>query len=515
MLVVWCPDWPLVSWGVPMDEPALVLEVNRVVATTPAARAEGVALGQRRREAQGRCPEVVLLGRDLDREARLFDPVVAAVDEFAPRVEVTGPGLVGFPTRGPSRFFGGDSALAEMVYEKVQPLLARRGELRVALADGVFTARLAARTGEPITVVAPGQSAAFLADLPITAIDDPELTEVLTRLGITTLGRFAALSSTDVVGRFGRDGLLAHRLAKGEDDHPPDLRRPAFDLSVSWAFEPPADRIETCAYAAKALAEEFHAGLQSRGLACTRVAIEAETEAGERSLRLWRNQGLLSAADVADRARWQLDSWLHQGVNSRPTSGIVHLSLIPDEVVPATGNQLAFWGATNDQAEAVTRAVARLQTMLGPDSVTVPEFKGGIGPGERIRLVPAAAVDLTQPRPAASAGWLNEPWPGQLPAPSPAKVHADPKPIELRDRSGQLVVVGGRGLLSGDPAMMCMAGRPSQMVATWAGPWPAEQRWWDPLTRSRRARMQVCLGDGSAHLLMVERQSWFIEASYD
>ena len=150
MTVVWCPDWPVVSWGVPLDEPAAVLVANRVVATSPAARAGGVAVGQRRREAQGRCPELAVLDRDIDREARLFEPVAAALDAITPRVEVTGPGLVGFPTRGPSRFFGGDRSLAEKSMALIRPVLPRRVPVRVAIADGVFAARLAARAARPV-----------------------------------------------------------------------------------------------------------------------------------------------------------------------------------------------------------------------------------------------------------------------------------------------------------------------------------------------------------------------------
>lgn len=519
MTVVWCPDWPIVSWGVPLDEPAAVLVANRVVATSPAARASGVALGQRRRDAQGRCPELAILDRDVDREARLFEPVAAALDEITPRVEVTGPGLVGFPTRGPSRFFGGDQALAERTLARIEPVLARRVPVRVAIADGVFAARLAARaTGrQPIRVVEPGGSAAFLADLPIGVLEMPELTEVLVRLGLTTLGGLAELSAADVVGRFGSEGRLAHRLAMGEDDHPLDLRRPAPDLSATWLFEPPADRVEQCAFAAKTLADELHHDLLSQGLSCTRVAIEAETETGEVQLRLWRHQGALSAAALADRARWQLDGWLSQGESSRPSSGIARLTLVPDEVVAASGRQLGLWGARNDRSEDVSRVVARLQALLGPDSVTVPEYRGGLGPGERLRMVPAAVVDLAEERPATVRHWVGDPWPGQIPAPSPTMIHPDPLPVEVVDRLGRPIGVSARGELSGEPFQLgsfAGSGRPRQVVG-WAGPWPAEQRWWDPLTRRRRARLQVTLDDHTAHLLTLEQQLWSIEATYD
>ena len=81
-LVVWCPDWPLTAAGVGPDEPAAVVVANRVVACSAAARREGVARGLRRREAQGRCPALTVLAPDPARDARAFEPVVAAVESF-------------------------------------------------------------------------------------------------------------------------------------------------------------------------------------------------------------------------------------------------------------------------------------------------------------------------------------------------------------------------------------------------------------------------------------------------
>ena len=88
MLVVWCPDWPVVAAAAPPDSLTAVVHANRVVACSAAARAEGVRPGLRRREAQGRCPELELLDHDPARDARAFEPVLVAVERLTPWVEV-------------------------------------------------------------------------------------------------------------------------------------------------------------------------------------------------------------------------------------------------------------------------------------------------------------------------------------------------------------------------------------------------------------------------------------------
>ena len=53
-----------------------------------------------------------------------------------------------------------------------------------------------------------------------------ELAELLDRLGIRTLGEFAALPDADILGRFGADGAHGHRVAGGRSGELADLRQP-------------------------------------------------------------------------------------------------------------------------------------------------------------------------------------------------------------------------------------------------------------------------------------------------
>jgi protein ImuB len=52
-------------------------------------------------------------------------------------------------------------------------------------------------------------------------------------------------------------------------------------------------------------------------------------------------------------------------------------------------------------------------------------------------------------------------------------------------------------------------------VASWAGPWPVDEQWWDEAAARRIARFQVVGVDGSAWLMVVEDGRWFTEARYD
>src|SRR5437763_4061252 len=139
-MVVWCPDWPVAAAGliedIPVHEPVAVLAANRVVACSAAARREGIRRGLRKREAQSRCPYLVVIEDDPARDARAFEPVVAAIEELAPGVEVVRPGSCALAARGPSRYSGSEAAAAERIVEHAaQSCL---GVAQVGVAEGAL-----------------------------------------------------------------------------------------------------------------------------------------------------------------------------------------------------------------------------------------------------------------------------------------------------------------------------------------------------------------------------------------
>jgi protein ImuB len=527
VLALWCPDWPVVAAaaaeGVPVHRPAAVVAANRVLACSALARGFGVRRGLRRREAQARCPELAVLPADPERDARAFESVALAVEALSPGVEVVRPGLVALPARGPVRYFGGDREAAERLVDQVAGEVG--AECWVGVADGLFGATLAARRG---VLVEPGGTRAFLAPLPIDELDrEPdvdraELVSLLRRLGLLTLGAFAALPAVDVSSRFGADAVLAHRLARGLDPRPPARRRPADELAVDGELDPPVTRVDAAAFASRALAGRLHALLAGRGLACTRLGIHARGLDGTELTRVWRCASPLTPSGTVDRVRWQLDAWLTRSPTRPTVGGIGRLRLSGEEVVEAGTLQLGLWGDVGAADERAGRALVRVQAILGPDGVCTAVLGGGRDPGERARLVPWGE-ERSPPGPPTPTGEPDPPWPGRLPAPSPTAVPAAPEPVEVLDAAGSPVRVDGRLTISAAPAWVASAGRRARPVTGWAGPWPLDQRWWDA-AGWRGVRMQVVLsgpeeageGAGETALLLVCTQGrWRVAGRYE
>jgi protein ImuB len=153
--------------------------------------------------------------------------------------------------------------------------------------------------------------------------------------------------------------------------------------------------------------------------------------------------------------------------------------------------------------------------LLGEGSVRRTEWRGGRDPADQLVLVPLVVGPDGSAGEATVAPAGDAPWPGVLPPPSPAAVHADPAPVGLLDGDGRPVGVDGRGVLSAPPATLVPDGGPPSTVVAWAGPWPADERWWDPRRHRRRVRLQMVDDDGTARLLVLEAGAWKVAATYD
>lgn len=522
-LVLWVPDWPIVALTREGDEPLeaslpiAVFAKGMVVACSAAAREEGVRRGQRRRDAQARCPHLEVVQDDPVRDHRAFAPLIAAVEEAAPGVQLIAPGLVALHARGPARFYGGEAAAATVLSGAVAALLASTegiADVRVGVADGAFAAEQAARRGtretDPVRIVPEGRTGDFLAPLPVSVLDDEtlQLADLFGRLGLQTLGQVAALGPDRLGERFGTRGARLHALASGRDLRPVVARTPPPELQREVVFEPPVVLADQVAFGLRMPAEEFTARLGERGLVCTELRVVLMGERGDHSSRVWLHPGAFDAAAIVDRVRWQL---AEQGLRS----AVASVRIEPEGVDAAAHHTARLFGSGPE--ERVHHALSRVQAMLGHQGVLTPEIGGGRWLAERQQLVPWGDAVGAAVRAAATL-----PWPGSLPGPLPATVFADPLPVAVLDDDGDMVAVDARGEVTAEPVWLTGLGAPGSSatrrrrgIRQWAGPWPVEERGWDAVRARRAHRFQVVDEAESAWLLVCEDGTWRAEGWYD
>jgi protein ImuB len=484
--------WSLTRPDAPPDEPLLIVD-ERVTGATPEVLAAGVSLGMPRREAEALAPFATIMARDPGEEARRFEPVVVAVEELVPRVEVVSPGLVFVPVSGAVRFYGGEEPLARRVAKELDRICGgqRGGEAFLGVADGPFAARWAAATaavGEPQIVE---DTFSFLSGLDLSVLRESmggeEMIQTFRWLGVRTLGDLARLPRDALATRFGDTGLLAHRLASGEDRVAEPREIPP-ELTVEMTFEDPLETLDAVAFAGRTLAERMLSRLRPLGVAPHKVTIAATSAGGGLRERVWRSADPFTERALADRVWWQLKAWVESG---GVHGGIEGLCLSPSDL-SGEGRQLGLLSDESSHLEA-ERALSRVQALVGPDRVLQGRAQGGRMPGERVAWSRWGEPEaVTERDPAA-------PWPGTTPGPSPALVPPDPEPIEVEWDGGM-------------PSRVRLGSR-WEPVLTWSGPWRLTGRWWAG-DRGVADRYQLVTSAG-AFLCVVSEGKTYLAGVYD
>jgi protein ImuB len=517
VIVLWFPDWPLrAALGADADAPAAILHANPVLACSATARAQGVRIGQRRREAQGLLPSLRILPADPARDERAFLPVLRLIEAQAPGPQLLRPGLALLRARGVARFHGGEAEASAALHAR----LAEEGhpEVRIGVADGPFTAELAARGADPVLVVAPGDSAAFLAPLPVQALSrrekgDADVTALLLRLGVRTLGEFAALGAERLRDRFGEHGARLHALAAGSDSRPVVPRPVDPELAAEVEFDSPLGQSDQIAFAVRQSADAVVLALADASLVCTEVRIDLTDDDERVTSRTWLHPTCFEAADLVDRVRWQLDSLADESRadgtddDAHRFRGIVRVRIAPVAVDDSAHHQPGLFGSGTD--ERLHHAVSRVQTLLGHEGVVTAVVAGGRLIADRQQLTPWGER-VVPSRPA------DQPWPGRLPDPLPSEVFVPPRPIAVTAADGSAVGVDGRGLLTAEPAAV-----DSCAVLSWAGPWPVRDRRGDAAGSFRGERLQIVDAQERAWLVLhvaetgeADGDRWWAEGRY-
>jgi DNA polymerase-4 len=117
-------------------------------------------------------------------------------------------------------------------------------EIGLSASLGVATNKLVAKVASDrdkpggLTVVRPGEEAAFLAPLPVRVLwgVGPVTATRLAGMGATTVGQLAQVPEKELLARFGRPGGAMARQAQGIDERPVVTEREAKSVSQERTF---------------------------------------------------------------------------------------------------------------------------------------------------------------------------------------------------------------------------------------------------------------------------------------
>ncbi len=296
-----------------------------------AAAAHGVRAGMRVGEAIARCPQLQLVTPDPGAVAIANEELLSRLEHLGAAVEPLAPGASLFAADGLTRLHHGTMRLLHTV----SAALPTGG--RVGAGPGRFIARAAAakaRHRQPFTVE-PGAAAGFLAPLAVAQLDlEPSLCAQLTTLGIATIGDLAALPLPAVADRFGRSGIEAWRLARGEDEAHVIPRMPPEPLREMIEFPDPVGDELTLRGAIAVLVDRLLANPARRGRPARSVTISARLAAGGS----WRRPIALRDATAEPRR-------LRDAVSPRLTelpAAVIQLELELTELAQSGAQQLSL-----------------------------------------------------------------------------------------------------------------------------------------------------------------------------
>lgn len=266
---------PLVVGGRPWDAQA-------VLDCCPLAERAGVRPGMRLSQAEALCPEAAFVPADEPAYLAAHRTLEQALRQFTDRVETVELGLLLADVAGLERTLGPAPRLVRRLTRIAGE--ASRLDVSGGLAGDRFTAEQAARAARAGygQAVPPGEEAAFLSSLPISALPaDAEFLRRLHLLGIRTLGALAALPRLALVRQFGAYAGFLHDLASGRDPRPVRPDAPPLVLEGASLFEPPLATRQALVANAERISALLAADLTRRGYQAEGLRVTIEDETGE------------------------------------------------------------------------------------------------------------------------------------------------------------------------------------------------------------------------------------------
>lgn len=452
-----------------------------LLAVNEAARGAGIAAAWPLNRALVRCPDLKLLARQPDEEAKLLLDLCGLARSLTPDLEITAPDVV----------------LMD---------LCRAGHHRESWRDlrldGQEVWKAAAATPDlaHMAVLHPATEGRLLQredllGLPIGLFHRLAARETFLPLldlwGLRTIGDFMALPRQDLAERLGGRAGHWHDLYHGRVQRLLRLHDPPDSLEQSADFEEPVGTLDAVTFMLKRLLHALSARLAARHLPVSRLWFRLRLEQGgsvERAVRLPEPMADASAL-------------------LRPLLPLLESITLPDavagvdldaEACAPSASQKDWYGRQLPQPERWPDTLRKLEALAGIGHVGIPVPS----PSHRADAFSLRAVPLS---------------PGGAVIPAAARpLHHPAAALPLRRyRPAQPVVVASEthGRLTTPLALL--TGPHRGPIHDRNGPFPSSGDWWEPATSWRRVEWDIELADHQLlRLAFLPPDCWQVEGLY-
>lgn len=239
------------------------------------ARRHGVHSGMPISRAYALCPRGVYLPVNRSLYAGVSGKIMAILRRHADRFEQVSIDEAYLDVSGAGGFAAAE-ALAAAIKREIRE---EEGlTCSIGVAPGKVVAKIASDYQKPdgLTVIFPGEVAGFLAPLPAAKMPGvgAKTGEDLQRMGIRTIGDLSCRDVQDLTARFGRHGVLMHRLARGIDDAEVQGREGYKSVSRERTFDEDTADPSVLSGTLLELAGVAAGTLRADGLRCRNVTVK-------------------------------------------------------------------------------------------------------------------------------------------------------------------------------------------------------------------------------------------------
>jgi protein ImuB len=329
-----------------------------------------------------------------DADRAWLNALADAAERYTPLVGLYGDDCLLLDITGAAHLYGGEAGLLADARARIQ---ARGLHMRAAIAGHPVTARAAALYGAA-DIVAPGQEAEAIQDLPIAALDlDAARRASLERLGLKRIGDCLSRPRAPFAERFGRDFMARLDAIAGRVETPISPRRAWPACIAERRFAEPIGHEDDIRRSLLTLAADLKRILEKRGQGarCLELAF-FRTDGATRIIMIETGRPLRDPSIIMRLFREKMDG-LSDPLDPGFGFDALRLSARHVEAWTDTATRL---DADDDYEEALAALIDRLAARFGAHKVQRLAALNSHAPARASRLVPAqhasaAALDFS------------------------------------------------------------------------------------------------------------------------